>query len=90
VRTWKDLPIFAEFSASNGGFSVAGGSTPYLVAKADPWSGLDKRDTVHSWKASVPVTSIEAAFPAVGRLARVRITSRDGNGEWGGRVLGWS
>lgn len=88
VRTYKGLPIFAEFSASNGGFSVQGDTTPYLVAKADPWDGLDKRDTVHSWTASVPVTAIETAFPALGRLARVRVTSRDGNGEWGGRVLG--
>lgn len=88
VRTWKDGPIFAEFSASNGGFSVPGGTTPYLMAKADPWSGLDKRDTVHAWNARVPVAAIETAYPAVGRLARVRVTSRDGNGEWGGRVLG--
>ena len=88
VRTWKDGPIFAEFSASNGGFSVQGGTTPYLVAKADPYSGLDKRDTVHAWTARVPVTALETAYPAVGRLARVRITSRDGNGEWGGRALG--
>ena len=87
VRTYNGGPIFAEFSSSNGGFSVAGAPTPYLLAKADPWDGLDPRATTHTWLSSVPVTAIEAAYPALGRLARVRVTSRDGNGEWGGRVL---
>ncbi|MDQ1710391.1 MAG: stage sporulation protein [Frankiaceae bacterium] len=88
MRTYNGLAIFAEFSSSNGGWSVSGAPAPYLPARADPWDGLDARNTNHTWTASVPVTAIEAAFPSVGRLARVRVTSRDGNGEWGGRVLG--
>ncbi|MEO6712661.1 MAG: SpoIID/LytB domain-containing protein [Mycobacteriales bacterium] len=87
VRTYNGVPAFTEFSSSNGGWSV-GTSQPYMVAKADPWDGLDKRNTHHAWTANIAVTAIEAAYPAAGRLARVRITGRDGNGEWGGRVLG--
>lgn len=84
VRLYQGAPIFAEFSASNGGWSTAG-SFPYLVAKADPWDGVTG-SSVHSWTASLPVTSIEAAFPQIGSFRSLTITQRDGNGEWGGRV----
>ncbi len=87
VRTHGGTPIFAEFSSSTGGWTVAHPVFPYLSAHADPYDGRDSRNTSHNWTASVPVTAIEAAYPAVGRLTRVRVLSRDGNGEWGGRVL---
>ena len=99
IRTYGGKAVFAEFSASNGGWSTDGG-TPYLVAKADPWDGITG-STSHSWKAALPVTSLECRYgpknsdgscatrsdgtPAW-RLTRVTITQRDGNGEWGGRV----
>jgi peptidoglycan hydrolase-like amidase len=41
---------------------------------------------VHSWSASLRATDLETRFPAVGTLRRIRVTARDGNGEWGGRV----
>ena len=41
---------------------------------------------MHAWTASLPVADLERRFPAVGRLQRVRVTTRDGNGAWGGRV----
>ncbi|HUR14129.1 MAG TPA: SpoIID/LytB domain-containing protein [Mycobacteriales bacterium] len=99
IRTYGGKAIFAEFSASNGGWSTDGG-TPYLVAKADPWDGLGT-NPVHSWKAVLPVTALECRYgPKNGdgscakdangrplwRLTRLTITQRDGNGEWGGRV----
>jgi SpoIID/LytB domain protein len=88
IRTYGGAPIFAEFSSSTGGWTVAHPSGfPYLSAHADPYDGGDTRNESHDWTASVPVTAIEAAYPSVGRLSRVRVLSRDGNGEWGGRVL---
>ena len=84
VRTYGGVPILAEFSSSNGGWSTAG-HVPYLRAARDDWDGaLPNR--VHSWTASLPVVDLERAFPAVGTLQRLRVTTRDGNGEWGGRV----
>lgn len=71
-------PAFTQFSAANGGFSAVG-SQPYLVAKADPY------DT-YTWQATLAASSIERAWPAVGRLSALRITQRDGRGAWGGRV----
>jgi peptidoglycan hydrolase-like amidase len=93
VRTYAGRVIFAEYSASNGGWSVPGGQ-PYLVAGADPWDCVRRDSTgactsnpVHDWTGTVSAADLEAAFPAVGRLLRLAVTSRDGHGDWGGRVL---
>ncbi len=84
VRTYGGKSIFAEFSSSNGGHSTTG-DFPYLTAEPDPWDGATS-NSVHAWTASLPVADLERRFPAVGRLQRVRVTARDGNGAWGGRV----
>jgi SpoIID/LytB domain protein len=84
IRTWAGKPAFTEFGSSNGGWSTSG-NQPYLVAKADPWDGAVP-NPVHAWSAKLPVSSLEARFPAVGKLQRLRVVARDGNGDWGGRV----
>src|SRR4051794_6020056 len=84
VRTYNGAPIFAEFSSSNGGWSTDGG-TPYLVPRRDDWDGA-VANPVHSWNASLKASDVERRYPAVGTLKRIRVTVRDGNGEWGGRV----
>lgn len=84
VRSYGGTPIFAEFSSSNGGWSTAG-DFPYLKAQRDDWDGV-VQNTVHSWKASLRATDLERRFPTLGTLKRIRVTARDGNGEWGGRV----
>lgn len=84
IRVHKGAPAFTQFSASSGGW-VAPGSMPYLRAKRDPydkWPG----NTVHSWSVRVTDRAIESAYPAIGNLRRIRVTSRDGHGQWGGRV----
>ncbi|MFN2523623.1 MAG: SpoIID/LytB domain-containing protein [Mycobacteriales bacterium] len=84
VRIYNGAPIFAEFSSSNGGWSTDGGA-PYLVARRDDWDGA-VQNSVHSWTASLRATDLQARFPSIGMLKRIRVTARDGNGEWGGRV----
>ena len=84
VRTYNGAPIFAEFSSSNGGWSTDGGE-PYLAAQRDDWDGA-VANPVHSWTASLKATDVERRYPAIGTLKRIRVTTRDGNGEWGGRV----
>jgi SpoIID/LytB domain protein len=84
VRTSGGVPVFAEFSSSNGGWSTTG-DFPYLRAAQDDWDGV-LTPSVHAWKAVLRATDLEQRFPAVGRLQRVRVTARDGNGPWGGRV----
>ncbi|MBW8801195.1 MAG: hypothetical protein JF597_48895, partial [Streptomyces sp.] len=84
IRSYGGKPIFAEFSASNGGWSTDGG-LPYLIAQRDDWDGVTG-SSVHYWKATLTTAQLQTAFPAVGTLKRMRITARDGNGDWGGRV----
>jgi SpoIID/LytB domain protein len=83
VRTYGGAAIFAEFSSSNGGWSTTG-SQPYLAAKADPWDAIASPH--HYWTATLTAAQVEARYPSVGRLLRIRVTKRDGNGDWGGRV----
>jgi stage II sporulation protein D len=85
VRTYAGRAILAEFSASNGGWTTSGG-VPYLPAKADPYDGA-MPSTVHAWRATLPATALERAYPRLGRLTSVQVLTRDGRGEWGGRVL---
>ena len=83
VRTYNGAAIFAEFSSSNGGWSTTG-SQPYLQAHADPWDAIASPN--HYWTATLTAAQIEARYPSVGHLLRMRVTRRDGNGDWGGRV----
>ena len=77
-------PAFTQFSASNGGFSSAG-SMPYLVAQADPYDGL-ANPAYSTWTTTVDDTQVEKHWPGMGDLTGIEVVSRDGNGDWGGRV----
>jgi stage II sporulation protein D len=84
ILRYGGKPAFTQFSASSGGWTRKG-SVPYLPAQEDPhdgWSG----NGVHSWTASVDPGVLERSYPAVGTLQRLHVVSRDGNGEWDGRV----
>lgn len=83
ILTYKGKPAFSQFSSSNGGWTSAG-SVPYLPAKADPYDAV-AGNKGHSWKTTVPVSTLEKRY-SLGTLQRIRITSRDGHGDWRGRV----
>jgi SpoIID/LytB domain protein len=83
VRTSGGKAIFAEFSSSNGGWSTQG-SFSYLAPNADPWDAI--ASPYHYWTATLTAAQLEARYPSVGHLLRIRVTRRDGHGEWGGRV----
>jgi stage II sporulation protein D len=85
ILTHRGVPAFTQFSASNGGWTADGGK-PYLVAEQDPYDGWPG-NLVHAWTTSVTSRTIEKAWPVLGDLQSMRVTSRDGNGRWGGRVL---
>ena len=78
-------PAFTQFSASNGGHSAAG-SMPYLVAQPDPYDSL-ANPAYSTWTRAIDDTQIEAKWPAIGDLTSIEVTTRDGNGDWGGRVV---
>lgn len=74
---------FAEFSASNGGYTVAGGPF-YQVAKRDPYDGRLANPN-KAWSSTVAVSTLEKTY-GLGRLIDVRILDRDGKGTFGGRI----
>lgn len=78
-RTLAGVPIFAQFSASNGGYSSAG-SQPYLRAAPDPY------DTYPSWTVLLSAAGLSAAYPAIGSFVSLTVLERDGFGAFGGRV----
>ena len=84
VLTYGGKPAFTQFSASSGGRTSAG-SVPYLPNKADPyddWTG----NTVHDWSVKVSETTLEKRYPSIGDLKKIKVTSREGGGDWSGRV----
>jgi stage II sporulation protein D len=82
----RGRPAFTQFSASSGGWTSAGGY-PYLPARRDPWDDWSGNG-VHTWRTSVDVSRLERRYRSLGRLLAIKVTRRDGNGDWNGRVLG--
>jgi peptidoglycan hydrolase-like amidase len=74
---------FTEYSASTGGYS-AGYQFPAVLDAGDNPS---TDPYYYSWTASVAVSTVEATWPQLGTLTAIEITSRNGYGDYGGRVL---
>jgi SpoIID/LytB domain protein len=81
---YQGAPAFTQFSASNGG-EVAAGSKPYLVAKPDPYD-TSAIDPNVNWTAQESVSTLQSAYPSVGTIEGLQVVSRDGNGDFGGRI----
>ena len=73
---------FAQFSASNGGWTTDGGR-PYLPAQEDPYEGSSP--DYYGWTVQVKVSAIEQAYN-IDNLTGLQIETRDGHGPRGGRV----
>lgn len=84
ILTWEGEPAFTQFSASSGGWT-AKGSAPFLVAQPDPWDD-HSANGVHDWRVTVDARRLEQRYPAIGQLRRIKVVSREGTGEWRGRV----
>ena len=85
VLTYDGKPAFTQFSSSSGGWTADGGQ-PYLPAKRDPYDDY-AANSMHSWAVPVSAETLESSHPEVGSLVDVRVTKRDGNGQWNGRVV---
>ena len=74
------------YSSSTGGYTAPS----QFVAVPDPGDAVCVAGACnphHTWQAQIPVTTIEAAYPAIGTLLAVDVTRRNGYGDFGGRVL---
>lgn len=85
VLRYKGKTIFAQFSASNGGYMISGGQ-PYLVTKADPYDNAKSGDPYFRYKRTVSVKSM-ASWYGLKKITKLIVTKRDGHGEFGGRVV---
>ena len=86
ILTYQGLPAYTQFSASSGGYTDLG-TKPYLRAVADPWDDWSGNSR-HSWSLSVSAAKIASKYSSIGTLKALQVTSRNGYGEWGGRVRG--
>ncbi|MEP7019606.1 MAG: SpoIID/LytB domain-containing protein [Pseudonocardiales bacterium] len=84
VLRYGGRTIFAQFSASNGGWTVDGGQ-PYLIARADNYDNAASGDPYLSYTQQVPVASIAGHY-GLAKATSIQITARDGHGTWGGRM----
>jgi len=85
VLTHDGAVAFTEYSASNGGWTVAGAhGEPYLVAQDDPHEGTST--DYYNWRRTVTSRQLERAL-GLRDLARLQVVDRDGMGGRGGRVL---
>jgi len=82
IVTYRGKVALTQFASSNGGYS-ARGDYPYLAAHRDPYDGVIKSQ---AWTRVISASSIGRAWPSVGTVRRLQISSRDGAGAWGGRV----
>lgn len=85
ILTFNGKPAFTQFSSSSGGWTADGGQ-PYLPAKRDPYDDYAD-NAMHSWSVQVSATMLQKSHPEVGRLIDVKVTKRDGHGQWNGRVI---
>jgi stage II sporulation protein D len=85
VLHYKGAPVFAQYSASNGGATVDGGQ-PYLVGKTDPYDTAASGDPYLDESTSMRATTLAGAY-GLKSVSSLQITKRDGHGPWGGRIL---
>lgn len=85
IRLYRNTPIIAEFSSSNGGATTVG-TVAYQLAKLDSWDAYpgNKNPNV-TWTTTRTSAQLQAAF-GVGKLKGVSISRRTGLGPGGGRV----
>jgi SpoIID/LytB domain protein len=85
VLEYDGSPVFAQFSASNGGWTVAG-DEPYLQSRQDPYDNSTSGDPYLYYRRKVSISALASAL-GLKTITQVAVTSRDGNGTWQGRVL---
>jgi len=85
--------IVAAYSSSSGGYTArledvwspgTFSSYPYAERVPSPW---DAQGNHYHWTKSVPVSVIESKYPQIGSFRGLQVVSRNGYGDWGGRVL---
>lgn len=80
--------ITAMYSSSTGGHTTdaPGVATHgYLRGQPDPYDATPINPR-HDWSGQLPATGLQSWY-GINRIERIQILTRDGHGDWGGRVL---
>lgn len=83
-RTGSGAIANTMFSSSSGGYT-APSSSPGFPAVIDEGDDISINPN-HDWTVTIPVSTVEAAYPAIGALSAVNVLQRNGLGADGGRV----
>jgi SpoIID/LytB domain protein len=74
---------YTMFAASSGGYTAPGNPFPAVVDDGDA-TALNPN---HNWSVTLTGAQISAAYPAIGTFSALTVLTRNGYGDWGGRVL---
>ncbi len=75
-----------EYSSSSGGYS-AGAQFPAVVDAGDAVCiSASVCNPNHNWTVTLSAAAIDAAYPSIGTFSSLVVTSRNGLGDFGGRV----
>ncbi len=85
VLRYRNQPVFAQYSASNGGATVDGGE-PYLVGRTDPYDTAASGDPYLNENEKVRAASLAKSY-GLKSVNSIQVTKRDGYGPWGGRII---
>ncbi|MGA2166467.1 MAG: hypothetical protein ABSH36_18650, partial [Solirubrobacteraceae bacterium] len=75
-----------QYSASTGGYT-APGTFQAVPDTGDAVCEDGVCNPYHQYEVSIPVSAITSQFPQLGTLDSIDITQRNGDGDFGGRVL---
>lgn len=77
---------YTYFSASSGGYTAPGpgGLAPFPAVPDE--GDATSANPSHEWTATLTGSQISAKYPAIGTFVSLKVTNRNGYGEWGGRV----
>jgi stage II sporulation protein D len=78
-------PALTQFSSSNGG-ATASTPLPYMRVALDEWDARATKNPRLSWTDSVSASSLARRYPSAGRIRAIEVLSREGAGNWGGRI----
>lgn len=80
IRTYGGKAAYTQFSASNGGFLLAGGK-PYLVSKKDPYDTRASGDTNLSWSTKITARQLMRRFThgqAITAITAIKVAGTGG------------
>ncbi len=86
MQTSSGASANTMFSASTGGYTSSSGQFPAAVDAGDSVCVASACNPNHVWSTDISVSSIESYWPQIGSLSSISVTSRNGLGDFGGRV----